>query len=189
MFQTLANISRIYEENADKIYRYFFYKTFDKTLSEDLVGLTFLKYVKSLNKDTPVEHSSSYMYGIARHVFADYLREKYQLRTVQNADNNIDAKSFQEYENQNSNMEQIESTTLEDMIIPYIGQLSEIQQKLVTLRLIEKCSPSEIAILIGKNQNYVKTTLKRAYKSLRKLIQEDSFNNFIENDVHHMRHT
>ena len=48
--------------------------------------------------------------------------------------------------------------------------LPEKQKALVQLRLIDKKTPSEISTEIEKDVNYVKTTLKRGYKNLRKYI-------------------
>ncbi len=157
-------VNEIYEEHVDRIYRFFFFKLQDKEVAQDLTSDTFLQFVRQVAKkdmDDPVK----YLYGIAKLVFLKHLKRKYKDKIFMR----LDVSEFGQYVKQfNEDVEEHE--TLEEFAKPFIKKLPERQRTVATMRFIEKLELKEIAKKLGKDMNYVKTTQKRAIKSLKKMI-------------------
>jgi RNA polymerase sigma-70 factor (ECF subfamily) len=166
---SLKEVSGIYTDHVDKIYKFFYYKTLSESIAEDLTSETFLKFTSAVVKENKVNDPKLYLYGIAKHVFIHFLQKKYQEKDLMTYVADYEQVAAEAYM-----VEYVEaaedSPTLEDMILPFIQQLPEKQKSIVSLRVIEKLPPSEIARQIGKDTNYVKTTLKRGLKRLRQLV-------------------
>jgi RNA polymerase sigma factor (sigma-70 family) len=64
-----------------------------------------------------------------------------------------------------------EKETAEEKISKYIEQLPSKQKEIITLRLIDKLDLKAICEKLNKDMNYVKTTQKRAIRSLKQLIE------------------
>ena len=77
-------ISRIYHRYVDGIYRFIYYKTYDKQTAEDLTSKTFLKAVEKIHTyDKNRGADSSWLYGIARNQVIDHFRINKQSVNIQ----------------------------------------------------------------------------------------------------------
>lgn len=155
---TQEELAEFYDAHIEKIYRFFFYKVANRVIAEDLTSQTFLQFVKALKKQE-FENTKAYLYGIAKFVLLDYLRQKYK-RVEIPLDDEIDYSV-------EMGVQHLDVFTLLEKLLP---QLPKKQQEILTLRFIEKNSVSETAKRIGRDVNYVSTTQNRAFHSLRKLL-------------------
>jgi RNA polymerase sigma-70 factor (ECF subfamily) len=161
-------IQKIYEDNFGKIYAYFYYRTLSKEISEDLTSETFLAMARSLRGQKELQNPKSFLYGIAKNTFLNYLKQKYReqlvsLNELENLDFTVHIDEYiQEFP---------KTEILKELLHKYIKYLPEKQAQIIHLRLIEKLTIAEISERLGKDSNYVKTTQKRAIKSLRKIIE------------------
>lgn len=159
-----SELKQFYRDNVDRIYKFFYFKTLQKDIAEDLTSETFLKFVQSIKADREIQNHRSFLLGISKNIFMEFLRDKYKNPVVQYIE--LD---FEIYIDQLS--EKIESgATLEDRILPYIEKLPESQREVAHLRFIQKMSLKDICNQLHKNMNYVKTTQKRAIASLKELV-------------------
>lgn len=159
-----SDVREAYERYMEPIYAFFAAKLLDKKTAEDLTSETFVTFVKHVKNNTEIENIRAYLYGIARNVFLLHLRRKYKISEV----------SYQEFDDfavyTQAVVEKSKSKSLEDRLLPLIDMLPEMQKEIIRMRLIEKCSLSDIVAKLGKDMNYVKTTQKRAIKKLRELV-------------------
>lgn len=63
--------------------------------------------------------------------------------------------------------------TFKEKLMPLINKLPDKQKMIIELIYIKKFKIDEICSLINRNKNYVKTTHKRAIKSIKKLVSEN----------------
>jgi RNA polymerase sigma factor (sigma-70 family) len=155
-------LAQIFESDFERIYRFFYLKTFSKEDAEDLTSETFIALAKAISNNKEVGDLRDYLYGIARNVFNTHLRKRYQLPTVSLDElpeiaEEIEISVGKEYQ-------------LESIAIKLIDQLPEKQQLVLKLRLIEKKTLTEICLTLKKDMNYVKTTQKRALHKLKEII-------------------
>ncbi len=169
MHITLTMIQSIYEEQVEALYKYFYFKTLSTPDAEDLTSQTFLEFTKSVVAEKSIDDPVKYLYGVAHNVFIAYLKKRYTQEELVQVLTRLNDGNPQELVEEYTEL--VESQpTLEERANHFIQQLPEKQRLLITLRLIDKLTPSEISDKIGKDTNYVKTTLKRGMKSLRQAI-------------------
>lgn len=168
IFMSLENdtIKEIYRLYFDKIYKFFYYKFLNQSISEDLTSDTFLSFVQNIKNGKKVENYKSYLYGIARNKYIEKLREKYKKQEINFSDiENFQPESIDEF------VEQSEGETPEEKISKYIDMLPTSQKEVAKLRFLEKNSLNEICKKLDRDMNYVKTTQKRAIAKLKSLIE------------------
>lgn len=161
-------LSTIYDSEFQRIYSFFYYKTLSKDVAEDLTSETFLVLANILsgNSDRRIDNLKAFLFGIAKNVFVKYLQKKYRGEIP--FSNFSD--DFEDYVD-SFVVEKEKSEPLEDKLIQYLKYLPQKQAAVLELRFIQKLSLQEICEKLGKNMNYVKTTQKRAFKSLRDIIE------------------
>lgn len=159
------NLEVFYDKHVDKVYRFFYFKSLNVHVAEDLTSQTFLAYVEQIAIRTIDDHTK-YLYGVMRNTWLQFLRAKYESLVTGMED--ID--DFEEY------VESVNANELsEDMpqrLNKYVELLPEKQRVVLTMRIINDMSIKDIANELGKDRNYVKTTYKRAVAKLRQIIKE-----------------
>lgn len=162
------NIDKLYREKLKAVYKFFYFKSFNQTIAEDLTSQTFLIMVEKMyDNDLVISDHTKFLYGIMRNMWLRYLQEKYQ----QQEQFIEDIEDFESYVAEELSREV--QTSDEERVKRYVDQLPSSQQRVMTLRLVQKRSLDEICRLLGKDMNYVKTTQKRAIKNLHRLISGD----------------
>jgi RNA polymerase sigma-70 factor (ECF subfamily) len=162
-------IEELYDEHVDKVYRFFYIKSFDKSIAEDLTSQTFMTLCEQMQDPVrAIQDHKKFLYGIMRNHWLMYLRQKYRRgeTTIENIED------FADYVEEE--ISDYSGLTARQRAEVYINQLPEKQRDIVARRLLEERSIKDIAADIGKDSNYVKTTYKRGLKRLRQLIDESA---------------
>ncbi len=159
---TKVDLEIVYEQNVDRIYKFFYLKTLSKETAQDLTSDTFLSFVERIKKNDLINNPCGFLYGTAKNIFINFLKRKYKDQKFW-----INIEKIEDF--------QVEvSSVNEDKIIEvakkFIDKLPEKQKKVLTLRLVEKLSIKKITEILNKNVNYVKTTQKRGIANLRKFL-------------------
>ncbi len=157
---SVHELEQFYDVQFPKIYSYFFYKVLNREIAEDLTSQTFLKFARCISKQE-IPEPKAFLFGIAKHVMIDFLRTKYQ-------------------KNETPLIEDDETLVVEPSDVPIIHifdylekllpKLPEKQSLVLRLRFIDRLSLSEIAEKLGKDVNYVSTTQKRAFQTIRNIL-------------------
>lgn len=159
-------MSEFYDKHVDKVYKFFYIKSLDRSTAEDLTSETFVAFVSKNNAIT-ISDKTKYLYGIMRTVWIEFLKRKYK-------ENVADIEGIEDFEDYSVNIidsfEESESPT--NRLQPYVDMLPVKQRRVLTMRVLENKSVQETAEELGKDKNYVKTTYKRALQSLRTMLQE-----------------
>jgi len=81
-------VAALYELYFDPIYRFFYWQTNSNTeIAQDLTHDTFIEMIQSLRNFRFKSSFKNWLYMIAKHVLAKWLRSKYDLPTTQLFDN------------------------------------------------------------------------------------------------------
>ena len=156
-------LTRIYEENFDKIYRYIVLKIGDRTEAEDMTQQVFLNAFKSISsyksKGNPI---SSWLFRIAHNQVVDYFRKKSKRATVPLDEALASGGSDPRLEvERNLNIAQLVSAT---------KQLTKAQQEVISLRFAGELSIAQAARVMGKSEGAIKALQHSAIASLRKIL-------------------
>jgi RNA polymerase sigma-70 factor (ECF subfamily) len=158
-------LTRLYEENFDRIYRYIVIKIGDRTEAEDMTQQVFLHALQALSsykeKGMPF---ASWLYRIAHNQIVDYLRKKAKRATVP-LDESLpipaaggDPKHLVE-----------QKITIEE-IVTATKKLTAAQQEVISLRFAAELSITEVAGVMGKSEGAVKALQHSAIVALRKAL-------------------
>ena len=132
---------------------------------------------------TDIEDYTKFLYGIARNVFLQFLKNKYD-DTASSLDENMHSEHSRNRDLEPAEMfmnevgkyvQQIdEKETLEEKALVYIEQLPQAQRRVMKMRFIDKMTLQEICKTLGRDMNYVKTTQRRGLRGLEKLYTDNN---------------
>lgn len=153
------DFGELYEEYADPIYRFLFYRTFDKELAEDLTSETFVKVIKKIDSFDPARGSfSSWIYRIARNTLIDHVRvEKHDVNLDEIVEMGIDERYGEKMDMKDAAQE----------VLKHLKSFSPEQQEIVKLRVWDELSYREISEILGKSEGACKTAFSRAISKLQ----------------------
>ncbi len=158
------DLNSLYEKEASSVYRFFYFKFFDKVTAEDLTSEVFLAFAQKVAQNKRMDDPRRYLYGIVKLVFVRYLRKKYISKMFVRVPVEEFAGRVDIF------LEEVDSKpTIEEFALEYIQKLPEKQKMIAQMRFVEKMDLAEICEKLGKDMNYVKTTQKRAIAALKKL--------------------
>ena len=156
----------LYETHVRTVYGFFMAKTFHRQLAEDLTSEVFTAAFEQFrNPARQIDDKEKYLYGVMKLIWLQYLRKKYEQPEA--AVEYID--DFGAYAQQE--VQATRQRSLIDRALPYIEKLPESQRMVLLLRFRDGLAPVQIAVRLGKNMNYVKTTQKRGLASLKRMIE------------------
>jgi RNA polymerase sigma-70 factor (ECF subfamily) len=168
-------IEKIYIENSDKIYRYFYFHTYNQALAEDLTSKTFMKVIDKISTFNEKKAAViTWLFTIARNTLTDYYRlastnktisletlepENPDVRIIENVGNKSSEKSVQ----LDRNKQILQNAILE---------LNEEEQLFIFLRFTQELSYDEIAVELNININTVGVKLHRAIEKVKKMLEK-----------------
>ncbi|MBI4331269.1 MAG: sigma-70 family RNA polymerase sigma factor [Chloroflexi bacterium] len=160
----LEALSRLYEANFVKIYRYIFIRVTDKTEAEDLTQQVFLRVIQSIDsyhwKGLPF---SAWLFRIAHNLIIDHVRKRQR------------GPQFTEYVSQEDPKDrppedQAEEWLMMDTVKVALKQLTQLQQEVISLRFAAGLSIMETAQAMGRNEGAIKALQHSALESLRRIM-------------------
>jgi RNA polymerase sigma-70 factor (ECF subfamily) len=158
-------VGTLYEIHHPEIYQYLFYRVGDPHIAEELTGEVFLKMVRSL----PTYRASngafkSWLYAIARNMAIDHYR-----RTANHPQLAFDDELGLAGETAG---EAVELKLTQESLQKALQSLPELQRDVIILRFIEDLPMDEVAALLHKTYDSIKSLQRRALTALRQALLE-----------------
>ncbi|MCR8848849.1 RNA polymerase sigma factor [Rossellomorea sp. SC111] len=161
------NFEEMYEQFHRLIYHITYNVTKDVHLSQDAVQETFLKaYIKMDTLKDPAK-IKSWLTAIAKCTAIDLIRQ----RSKRNEICIEEQEEWYPIEDHHSLEDEIDARFLRSSIQEHITHLPLTQQEVMTLKVTEDMSDSEIAIKLNLSPSTVKTRSHRARKQLYSIVQ------------------
>ncbi len=160
------NKEKLFGYIYQKIYRFIYYRTNNKTEAEDLTGDVILKIAKALPRQKG--NFNSWIYKIARNTVIDY----YRRNSVRKS--NV---SVQEMPGElpNGREDFTEQILNEESLKEAMKFLPERQKEVIILKFIEGYKNREIAKIIGASEGAVKLLQFRALRKMREFFEEREY--------------
>jgi RNA polymerase sigma-70 factor, ECF subfamily len=155
---------RLWDEHAQRIYRYCFRRTADRELAEDLTSIVFLEAWRSRGKvGVPVEAELPWLYGVAANVLRNQRRKqrRYRAALARLPRPRDEADLAQDAVDRLADQERMA------LLVERLGTLPRIEQDVLSLCAWEDLSPKEAAAALGVPEATIRTRLHRARKRLR----------------------
>ncbi|MBK8022178.1 MAG: sigma-70 family RNA polymerase sigma factor [Chloroflexi bacterium] len=159
-------VMEIYERYFQPIYQYVRLRTDDPSLSEDIAGNVFLKFVKSLRGGTaPRDHLRGWLFQVARNELSRHYGRS-RMNTAIALQEWIPAPNEHEPEPQFIQQFEVERAR------SALRALSAEQQEVIVLRFGQALSLEETADVMGKSIDAIKSLQARAVRSLRSQLSD-----------------
>ncbi|MGP4004596.1 ECF subfamily RNA polymerase sigma factor, BldN family [Streptomyces sp. 8N706] len=160
---------RLYDQYADTVYRYIYYRVGGKATAEDLTSETFLRALRRIGTFTwQGRDFGAWLVTIARNLVADHFKSS-RFRLEVTTGEMLDANEV-ERSPEDSVLESLSNAAL----LEAVRKLNPQQQECVTLRFLQGLSVAETARVMGKNEGAIKTLQYRAVRTLARLLPDDA---------------
>lgn len=157
-----AQFIQAYDQYADELYRFCYFKVSDSERAQDLVQESFTRYWQTLRDGKVVGNPRALLYTIARNRITDWYRKK--------KEDSLDAIQEEGIEFAGFTGADVEQKAQYEELLRAVDELDETSKEAVLLRFTEGWSPSEIAQLHGESANAVSVRLNRAIKRLQERL-------------------
>ena len=151
-----------YEELADLLFRYCYFKTGDRELARDMVQDVFMKTWVYIEKGQDVQNFKTFLYHIASNLVVDWYRKK---KTIA-----LDALAEHGFDPVDTTVN-IEAEAELQQVMKVFSKLDKVDQDLITLRYIEDLPLQEICTILNQTQNVISVRLHRAMTRLKHLLR------------------
>jgi len=145
----------LYEKYIDAIFAFVYRKTSDREVAEDITSRVWMKALKSLEYFGEQENAGfkPWIYCIANNTVIDHYRTKKE---------KIDIESIAEIWISEDFINEIDNKDKLQDVLVYMKSLKPLEREIVTLRIWDDMSYSEIAKVVWKKPDNCKKILSRA---------------------------
>lgn len=172
---TRPEINKVYTDNANKVFKYFYCRLENRALAEDLTSQAFLKFVDRIDQfDSKKASAVTWLFTIARNLLIDYFRSSKAKMAKMKTDLD-DAEEIIDPSNEGNNELEnfVQSKRNKEILDTQLEILSEEDRYLIYLKYNEDMSYEEIATEIGSNINTVGVRLHRILIKLRDHMEKN----------------
>lgn len=153
---------KLFDELADSVFRFCYFKVSDYEKAKDLTQETFFKAWRQVAAGVKIENNKAFLFRIANNLVIDEYRRK---KTI----------SLEQLQNQGWEAIGDEAGDIERFV--QIGEALKLVKKLepddkqaVVMRFVDDLSIKEIAQILSENENTISVRIHRAIKKLKLII-------------------
>jgi RNA polymerase sigma-70 factor, ECF subfamily len=151
-----------YDEHADSLFRYCYYRVYDRERAKELVQETFMRAWKQLTIGKDIRNPRAFLFTIARNLVID---ESYKKKSV-----SLDMLSDQGFDVPEPHAVDQGLRFDARHALSKLESLDHEHREVVLLRFVEGLGPKEIASIVGESANVISVRLHRALKQLKKAV-------------------
>ena len=160
----LDKLGLLFERYNRPLYSFFYKKTFQTDVSEDLVQSVFERMLKYRSTYSGSGAFTTWMFSIARNAHIDYYRQNKKHNEQQELDEDRMGVASPEFG------EMDERTKRKKILEHALAQLDEDKKEVVILSRYEGLKYAEIAEIQGVTESAVKVRFFRAMKDLKNIV-------------------
>lgn len=161
----MKELEQLYKEIQPKVYAFFYVKTSNKAVAEDLTQDTFYEAIKGYQSFLGKSSIQTWIFSIAKNLLRKYYRSKKYKHSLE----------------QKLTIEKNEQQLMEEMfllkeetrlLVQMMNELDPLPKEIVMLRIFGELSFIEIGDLVGKSENYTRVHFHRTKLKLQKKMEE-----------------
>ncbi|PWU67363.1 RNA polymerase sigma factor [Gracilibacillus dipsosauri] len=160
-------LEELYKEVYPRIYAFFYVKTVNKQIAEDLTQEVFYQAIKKFHTFSYESTLDTWLFAIAK----NRLRNFYRSKRYQNL---LLEKLPKEERNPISPEEQLLEKEKQKTLNEAINQLEDVPKEIVMLRVYGELSFKEIATLVNKSENHTRIIFHRAKLIIQKELDDQN---------------
>ena len=162
----MHDIETIYKEYFQTVYKYLICLTQNKDIAEELTQETFYKAIQKINTFKNNCKISIWLCQIAKNLWYDELKKNKKIKDI-SEDEYFSIQIMTDFE------DKIISEENRKILYQRIRNLNEQTRKVIYLRIIGDLSFKEIGSILGKTENWARTTFYRGKEKLREEKDDD----------------
>ncbi len=158
---------QLYEENVERLYRYYLARTGNVQDAQDLTAETFRAALESFSSYRPARSPAvAWLMGIARHKLVDHLRRNRQMLAWEQVEGNPDGGPCpEEVAGRRLQMAQVAAA---------LSRLPADRAEAISLHFFAGLSLAEAAEVMGKGEEAVKKIIQRGLGDLRARLNRET---------------
>lgn len=161
----MNDLALYYIELQPRLYRFFYAKTFNRAVSEDLTQDVFYEATRSLQRYTGQASISTWLFAIAQNLLKKYYRShQYERQLTTKLEQTTTEMPF-------TTEQLVELQEQTKLLLAKIHELDDLSKDLVLLRIYGELSFKEIGELLGKSENYARVTFHRLKLKLKQEME------------------
>jgi RNA polymerase sigma-70 factor (ECF subfamily) len=160
--QTEEVFLKLYDEQADSLFRHCYFRVSSRELAEDLTQESFMRVWKYLAEGNAVENPKALLYRVAGNLIIDYYRRKKETSLEVLAEGGYDPVG----DTAVGILEEVEGKR----VIELLAELEPQHREILTFRYVDHLELGEIADLTGQTENTVSVRIHRATEKLKTLF-------------------
>lgn len=156
--------TELYNLYFEKIYRFIYYRTSHKEVSEDLAEDVFVKAYEKISTIKDEKSFEGWLYQIARNTVIDYYRSKKQTLPIEEFENLL------QYES--TVIDVIDLQSQQKTFLKLLKELNSEQQQVIKLKFLEDLDNYTIAKMLHKSEGAIRVIQHRAITKLKELAKK-----------------
>lgn len=161
----MQEFQTFYQENIHLIYRYIYSKVGNREEAEDLTSQTFIKAMRSLDRERSPLSVQKWLFQIARTTVADYWRARYRI-SLSSLDELLEAgwEGPSDENDEDAPLSRAGEPSSSERVQQILSALSNNYREVLTCRFLLNLSIKETASRMGLTEANVKVLQFRALK-------------------------
>lgn len=158
-----SKFEKLYDAYYDSVYRYIYICVKNKWNTEDIISTVFYKIFENQDKILDVENSKNWVFRIAHNTIIDFYRKNGKVIPLD------------DYMEMASDEEGYDSVLIKDEFVEikkFIDELPKETIDMINLRYYGGLKFKDIASVLNKSENTVKSVITRALKKIRTSYEE-----------------
>lgn len=152
----------VYEKEADAIYRYCYFRLYEKEKGRDFMQEAFTKAWQYLSEGNEVKNIRALIYKIANNLIIDHVRKKKEASLEAMQEDGFAP---------GAHMREMSIDYLDARVAVEKLQLIEPEyREVVYMRYVENLTPREIAEILGEKVNIISVRIHRGIKKLKQIL-------------------
>lgn len=152
-------LKEAYDQHADAIFRYCYFKVSDREKATDLTQDVFFRVWQYLLAGNTVENMKALLYKVASNLIIDEYRKK--------KFSSLDLMSEAGFEPPDTSQLDTISIVEVNILVEHIKELPEPYSDIVFMRYVDDLSVKEIAETLGENENNISVKIHRGLHKLK----------------------
>ena len=157
---------KTYDQYADKIFRYLYFRIHDRERAMELMQETFMKtFLYLQKKESIIENMQAFLYRVANNLIIDDVKKRKTYSLEQMEEEHGFTPSVDK-------TDQLKAKIDADKILELVGQISPTYQSVIIMRYVDELTPKEIAEILNQTENAISVKIHRGIDQLRKLLEQ-----------------
>jgi RNA polymerase sigma-70 factor (ECF subfamily) len=164
MKDTKTQFIKAYDDYADNLFRYCFFKIGSRELAKDMVQEIFTKTWVYMSKGNEITNIKSFLYKTASNMVIDEYRKKH--KKTESLDNMYESGFDYAEDTNNIKYEKIDG----EKAIEVIKSLPETYRDIIFMRYVQELSMKEISEITGESANTIAVRIYRGLEKAKKIF-------------------